>query len=134
MLMSARFLVTFLVLLLMPAAVRAELRLSDCVTEGLPSRCGTLQVAEDPSNPASRVLSLAVIVVRHRTTGLPKEPLFILTGGPGQAATDGVEDAVRQFGAVLQDHDLVRHRVRHDTVEPGYCEQPKRAGKRGLGP
>jgi pimeloyl-ACP methyl ester carboxylesterase len=127
MLMSAGFLVTFVALLLMPAAVRAELRLSDCVTEGLPSRCGTLQVAEDPSNPASRVLSLAVIVVRHRTTGLPQEPLFILTGGPGQAATDGVEDAVRQFGAVLQDHDLVLINQRGTVPGSLRCEAAARA-------
>jgi pimeloyl-ACP methyl ester carboxylesterase len=127
MLTSIRFLVTFVLLLLMPAVVSAQLLLSDCVTEGLPSRCGTLRVAEDPSNPASRVLTLAVIVVRHRTTGLPKEPLFILKGGPGEAATDGIEGTIRQFGAVLQDHDLVLINQRGTIPGSLRCEAAARA-------
>jgi pimeloyl-ACP methyl ester carboxylesterase len=122
----ARFLVT-LVVLLMPVVASAQLLLNDCVTEGRPSRCGRLRVAEDPSNPASRILTVAIIAIRHRTTGLPKEPLFILKGGPGETATDGVEGTVRMFADVLQDHDVVLINQRGTAPGSLRCEPAARA-------
>jgi pimeloyl-ACP methyl ester carboxylesterase len=124
MLIAARLLVTFVVLLLMPAVAAAQLRLNDCVEEGRPSWCGTLRVVEDPSNLSSRILTVAVIVIRHRTTGVPKEPLFILKGGPGDAATDDVEDTISMFGAALQDHDVVLINQRGTVLR---CEPAARA-------
>jgi pimeloyl-ACP methyl ester carboxylesterase len=123
----ARLLVTSVALLLLPEVARAQLRLSDCVTEGLSSRCGTLRVPEDPSTPTSRTLTLAVLVVRHRTAALPKEPLFILKGGPGEAATDDVEDTIRLFGTVLHDHDLVLINQRGTNPGSLRCEPAARA-------
>ena len=127
MLTSARLLATVLALLLTPPAVRAQLRLNDCVTEGMPSQCGTLRVAEDPSNPASRVLTLGVIVVRHRTSGAPKEPIFVLKGGPGERATDGPEATTTMFRAALPDRDVVLINQRGSARAALRCDAAARA-------
>lgn len=72
-----------------PAAKPLGLDLKPCI---LPSvggqlRCGTFTVPENRTVKGGRTLSLKVMVIPARSAA-PKEPIFILSGGPGQAATD----------------------------------------------
>ena len=91
----------------------APLALADCRLEhpaglgSLAARCGTLAVPENPAEPGGRMITLKVAVVpaldRHRT----REPLFILAGGPGQAASDFYVAYAAAFAPVQRRHDVV---------------------------
>jgi pimeloyl-ACP methyl ester carboxylesterase len=75
-----------------PEGARAgDLTLEPCVYAGeemdLPADCGTLVVSEDPAEPTSRLIALPVTRVRARSAD-PQEPVFYLTGGPGQSNAD----------------------------------------------
>jgi hypothetical protein len=75
-----------------PAGAKAgDLILHDCTypTEAgdLPADCGTLVVAEDASDPGSRLIALPVVRVRARSAN-PGEPIFRLQGGPGISNMD----------------------------------------------
>jgi pimeloyl-ACP methyl ester carboxylesterase len=95
------------------AAPPAALALEDCRLEhplglaSLAARCGTLTVAENPAEPAGRTIRLRIAVVpaldRHRA----REPLFIVAGGPGQAATDFYAAAAGAFAPSQRTHDVV---------------------------
>jgi pimeloyl-ACP methyl ester carboxylesterase len=56
------------------------------VLPGEAARCGTFSVPENRERPG-RMLPLKVIVIPARSAA-PKEPVFFLAGGPGQAATE----------------------------------------------
>lgn len=76
-------------------AVRAEgIELTECRLDAgsaLPTvraRCGTLERAENPDDPDGRWISLNVAVVPALSVEPEPDPLVLLAGGPGQAATD----------------------------------------------
>src|SRR5215207_4501335 len=52
-----------------------------------PADCGTLVVPETRADPESRLIALPVTRIRARSDD-PKEPVFFLTGGPGQSNMD----------------------------------------------
>jgi pimeloyl-ACP methyl ester carboxylesterase len=65
-----------------------ELILEPCEYAGdngsYPADCGTLVVPETRTDPESRLIALPVTRIRA-TSDDPKEPVFFLTGGPGQS-------------------------------------------------
>lgn len=71
-----------------------DISLTECVLSEpgvetqVDAECGTLTVLEDPSNPDGRKLSLNIAVVPAIKRSPQPDPLFILAGGPGQAATE----------------------------------------------
>ena len=68
--------------------------------------CGTITVLEDRANPTGRKIDLNVLVLRaEKSDG--RAPLFLLAGGPGQAATELVELALGPFAAVREFRDVV---------------------------
>lgn len=94
-LVAIAVLLALIVLALLPAtapietpdeAKAGDLALEPCTydTEDgpLPADCGTLIVAEDPAEPATRLLALPVVRI-HARTDTPGEPIFRLEGGPG---------------------------------------------------
>jgi pimeloyl-ACP methyl ester carboxylesterase len=95
------------------AAPPAPLALEDCRLEhpaGLGSvaaRCGTLQVAENPAEPAGRAIGLRVAVIRALDRHRTREPLFVVAGGPGQAATDFYAAYAAAFAPSQRTHDVV---------------------------
>jgi pimeloyl-ACP methyl ester carboxylesterase len=95
------------------AAPPAALALEDCRLEhpaGLGSvaaRCGALVVAENPAEPAGRTIALRVAVIRALDRHRTREPLFILAGGPGQAATDFYAAYASAFAPSQRTHDVV---------------------------
>jgi pimeloyl-ACP methyl ester carboxylesterase len=62
----------------------AECRLPRLATA---ARCGTVDVAEDRAKPGGRRLSIFVAVLPANTLTPHPDPLLILAGGPGQAAS-----------------------------------------------
>jgi pimeloyl-ACP methyl ester carboxylesterase len=72
--------------------------------EGEAARCGTFSVPENRARPGGRMLPLKVIVLPARSAA-PREPVFFLAGGPGQAATELAPGFASAF-----------HREQHDVV------------------
>lgn len=69
--------------------------------------CGVVEVPEDRSNPEGRTIALDVLVLPATEPGGPPDPLFILAGGPGQAATDLAPLLARALENVHRRRDLV---------------------------
>lgn len=91
----------------------APLALEECRIEhprGVAShaaRCGVLEVAENPEQPSGRKIGLRVAVVPAINRRGARDPLFILSGGPGQAATDFYASAAPAFARIQRERDLV---------------------------
>jgi pimeloyl-ACP methyl ester carboxylesterase len=77
-------------------------------------QCGTLEVPENRTAPGSRRIKLAVTVLPANTLSPRPDPLFILAGGPGQAAS-----AVASFPAQLTDIRATRDIVLVDQRGTG---------------
>lgn len=95
-----------------PAEARAQapgLEPCDLAVWAGPAWCGTVAVAEDPASPAGRRLSLNVVVLGATgpdSVRVP-DPVFVLDGGPGQAATRSTDWVVEELAAVLETRDVV---------------------------
>jgi len=69
--------------------------------------CGTLSVPEDPTDASSRMLDLRVVVVPAVRPVPEADPLVLLAGGPGQAATEAYGPLMRALSRIQQRRDLV---------------------------
>ena len=89
-------------------APHRALSLADCRLPKLPlsAQCGTLEVPENRTKPEGRKISLAVAVLPANTLNPRADPLFILAGGPGQAASFLGPFAAALTG-VRKDRDIV---------------------------
>jgi pimeloyl-ACP methyl ester carboxylesterase len=89
------------------------LRLADCRLEsGLAggsaaARCGHYRVRENRDDPQSKELQLHVAVIPALRLKPAADPLFILSGGPGQAASDFYLSVAPAFARIRRDRDLV---------------------------
>lgn len=81
----------------------AECRLPRLATA---AQCGELEVPEDRTQPAGRRIRLTVAVLPANTLTPRPDPLFILAGGPGQAATR-LGPFADQLTDVRRDRDIV---------------------------
>ena len=72
------------------------------------ARCGDLERSEDPSAPEARALALRFVVLpaTNAEARVP-DPLFVLAGGPGQAATQMVAIADSQLAGINATRDIV---------------------------
>ena len=89
-------------------AARRSLTLFECRLPWLAvaAQCGTLTVPEDRAVPQGRQITLTVAILPANTLSPRPDPLFILAGGPGQAATFLAPFATRLTG-VRKDRDIV---------------------------
>ena len=87
---------------------RATIALVDCRIPKLPlaAECGSLEVPENRDKPDGRKISLFVAVLPANTLHPRADPLFILAGGPGQAASFLGPFAAALTG-VRKDRDIV---------------------------
>jgi len=87
---------------------RRSLTLSECRLPRLPiaAQCGTLAVPENHASPQGRKIDLTIAVLPANTLSPRPDPLFILAGGPGQAATFLAPFAAQLTG-VRKDRDIV---------------------------
>jgi pimeloyl-ACP methyl ester carboxylesterase len=70
------------------------------------AQCGTLEVPENRDAPQGRKITLTVAVLAANTLSPRSDPLFMLAGGPGQAATYLGPFAAR-MADVRKDRDIV---------------------------
>jgi pimeloyl-ACP methyl ester carboxylesterase len=115
-----------------PAAANGALALHECRLEhplmiaSLAARCGVLEVAENPAQPSGRSISLHVAVVPALNRRSRAAPLFLLAGGPGQAASDLYVSYAGAFARVNRNHDIVLLDQRGTgRSEPLFCDYPE---------
>lgn len=72
-----------------------------------PARCGVLEVFENRAAASGRKIPLRVVVLP--ATGSPRaaDPLFVLQGGPGQAASNLADFYAEAFAKVRAHRDIV---------------------------
>lgn len=94
-------------------SVRAGLALAPCqlsapgVATRLAADCGTLTVFENRAAGSGRQIHLRVAVIRTLNRNPAPDPLFFLTGGPGQAATESYLQLALAFSRINTDRDIV---------------------------
>jgi pimeloyl-ACP methyl ester carboxylesterase len=69
--------------------------------------CGTLTVPEDPASPSGRTVDLRVAVIPASVGPAKPDPVFMLAGGPGGAAVDGLTWTALTFGGIHASRDIV---------------------------
>ncbi|MBO0720992.1 MAG: alpha/beta fold hydrolase [Blastocatellia bacterium] len=79
-------------------------RLPEVVGE---AKCGKYEVYEDRMAQRGRRIDLKVVVLPALTAKRAPDALFILAGGPGQAATDLSGFSARVFAGLRQERDIV---------------------------
>ena len=90
-----------------------RINLQDCqlsapgVEAHLSARCGSLKVYEDRSAGSGRQISLNIAVIPSVSRNPEPDPLFFLTGGPGQAATESYPQVYPAFDRVTQKREIV---------------------------
>ncbi len=73
----------------------------------VPAKCGTLTVYEDREAQAGRRIDLRVAVVKAVRGNPAPDPLFLLTGGPGQAATQSYLSLAPALDRIREKRDIV---------------------------
>jgi pimeloyl-ACP methyl ester carboxylesterase len=95
------------------AAPRPPLTLSPCrLTHptqlvSVDAQCGWLSVAENPQDPTGRQIKLFVARVAAVSEHARPDPLFLLAGGPGLAATTFYTGVAPVFERIRRDRDIV---------------------------
>ena len=87
-----------------PAIILKPCQLPDVVGE---ARCGLYDVYENRVEMRGRRIYLKVVVLPALNSNASPQALFILAGGPGQAASEQAAFVARTFAAVRRDHDIV---------------------------
>ena len=108
----ARLVFLTVTLVLAPSVASAELVLEPCRLEvpRLPSvaaRCGRLTLPENPSEPDGREIEVFVARVPSLSPGPQPDPLVVIAGGPGQAASRFYAASSTAFEAIQRDRDIV---------------------------
>lgn len=85
------------------------MQLAPCRLRGLrvQARCGNLEVLENRQQPDGRRITLRVAVVPALASGATADPLFLMVGGPGQAATLAGAAVAQTFERVRRQRDVV---------------------------
>jgi pimeloyl-ACP methyl ester carboxylesterase len=92
-----------------PSTQRSQLELRPCsLADGaLEAMCTKFTVPEDRSLPGGRTIELEVAVVEALAARPKLDPLFILVGGPGQAATKSGAHIAQVLSRVRRQRDIV---------------------------
>jgi pimeloyl-ACP methyl ester carboxylesterase len=91
-------------------ALAAGMSFAPCTVDKVEARCATFVVPEDQGNPAGRTIGLRVVVLPatgKATVKATAEPLFVLAGGPGQAASQLTGFIAETFAGIRGDRDIV---------------------------
>jgi pimeloyl-ACP methyl ester carboxylesterase len=89
-----------------PALTRCELQHPQRLTI-VAAECGKLVVPENPASPGGRQITLAFARVPAISRRKQPDPLFILAGGPGMAATTFYVSAAPVFTRIHRDRDII---------------------------
>ena len=98
------------------AAPQRTLELAGCHLPKLAQtlQCGSLEVPENRDAPGGRRITLSIMILPANTLSPKPDPLFILAGGPGQAAS-----SIADFAALLSDVRTTRDIVLVDQRGTG---------------
>lgn len=88
------------------ALAPCELREANDLTL-IEAQCGRLSVPENPAAPRGRRIALRVAVVPAISTRKRPDPLFVLAGGPGMAATSFYASVAPVFDRIRRERDIV---------------------------
>jgi pimeloyl-ACP methyl ester carboxylesterase len=94
-------------------ASAARLDLKDCRLQsevaggGVAAECGWLSVPENREQPSGKQLQLHVARIRSLRLEATGDPLFVLSGGPGQAASDFYISIAPALARIRRDRDIV---------------------------
>ncbi|MBM4427029.1 MAG: alpha/beta hydrolase [Chloroflexi bacterium] len=96
----------------LPADPEPSLALEDCVLTSpvgrqVDAQCGTLTVPEDRANSGGRQIDLHIAVIPAISRSPEADPVFLLAGGPGQAATEAFPATFSLLFNLHQDRDIV---------------------------
>jgi pimeloyl-ACP methyl ester carboxylesterase len=91
------------------APVQTAIPMTSCTIQGYPHpvECGVLQVAADRSATNSGTIGLRVVRIASRGLERQPTPLFMLAGGPGQAATEAYPAVLPILADAIRDRDVV---------------------------
>jgi pimeloyl-ACP methyl ester carboxylesterase len=95
------------------SAAAAALELKECRLESALSKgsataqCGVFDVPEDRAHPQGKHIGIRVAVISALRLKPEKDPLFLLSGGPGQAASDMYLSLAPVFARIRQSRDIV---------------------------
>ncbi|GEM_PF-102147 len=91
------------------SAARPGSPLSPCRIAGINEEvlCGTFEVYENRATKTGRKIPLNIIVLPALSKPAAPDPLFVLYGGPGQAATSGAAGDARRFAEIRRERDIV---------------------------
>jgi pimeloyl-ACP methyl ester carboxylesterase len=89
-------------------APQRTIKLADCHLPKLAQtvQCASLEVPEKRGDPHSRKITLAIAILPANTLSPRPDPLFVLAGGPGQAASS-IADFAATLGDVRTTRDIV---------------------------
>lgn len=79
---------------------------SSSVPEPVEAQCTTMSVPEDHRNPAGRKIELAIAWIPTEAEAEP-DPVFLLAGGPGQAAREAFPQLAGAFREVLRSRHVI---------------------------
>src|ERR671915_2089450 len=84
-----------------------DLRLRPCAARNItqPAKCGTYTVWENRDAKAGRTIDLNVVLLQATGSARKPDPLVILLGGPGEAATSAAAELV--MDPVRVDRDIL---------------------------
>lgn len=88
------------------AASHSAVDFHPCTVRNVAARCGTITVSEDRAHIEGRKINLNVVVI-PATDQPTLEPLFILQGGPGQAATMLTDFYADVFVGIRRERDII---------------------------
>jgi len=117
---------------ILPAlTVAMQLALEPCMVEGIAGDvlCGHQRVWEDRDAKKGRQIELSVIVLRATESPREPDPLFVLAGGPGQAASQIARFSATLFSEIRRHRDIVLVDLRgtgrsHPLACPEIAEVP----------
>lgn len=91
------------------AGAARKVQLSPCRLEGVARQalCGTWTVLENRAEPKGRRIPLRVVVLPALAAAPEPDPLVLLAGGPGQAASEAARSVVPAIEPLLRTRDLV---------------------------
>jgi pimeloyl-ACP methyl ester carboxylesterase len=101
------FVAAFLLVLLSSCAKPNQpLKLTPCTIAGQSAQCGSLPVYENRDTRTGRIINLKIAVIKSTSPQPANDPVFLLSGGPGVAATEDT-GTIQLFLYIQKDRDLV---------------------------
>ncbi len=105
--------ICLLLLCTLSSQLLAAVNLSKCllrspsVPASITARCGSLSVVENPADSDSKRINLHIAIVPAKAAKVLKDPVVLLAGGPGQAASESYPILAQALAAVNRQRDIL---------------------------